>query len=110
VKPPPSKPGPKMMGRPPVSPDGARGKMFCLRLLPAERSAVEAAAERAKLSASEWGRRALVAAAAKSADDAAPAPELVASEPAVASEPEPAEPAAGDHDAHAQPGEDPTVP
>jgi hypothetical protein len=48
--------------------------MYSLRLLPGERSAVEAAARRANLSTAEWVRRTLVAAAAAEAQSAVPAP------------------------------------
>jgi len=57
------------MGRPPLSPDGSKAATFSMRLLPGERSAVDAAARRAGLGASEWARRVLVAAASAEAEE-----------------------------------------
>ncbi len=55
-------------GRPRLAKAKARGIVLCVRLTPAERRAVEASADAAEQSVSEWVRSTLVAAAS------APAP------------------------------------
>lgn len=66
------------VGRPKLTEGAARAAMFTLRLKPAERDAVEAAAQAAGLSASEWARKQLLAAAGVSTS----AVELAGIEPA----------------------------
>jgi hypothetical protein len=56
--------GPKRApGRPRLSPDAAKGRIFSIRLDPAEREAVELAAGAAGRKASDWARDILLAAA-----------------------------------------------
>jgi hypothetical protein len=56
--------GPKRPpGRPRLSPDAAKGRIFSIRLDPAERAEVEQAADRAGRKASDWAREVLLAAA-----------------------------------------------
>jgi len=50
-------------GRPRLSEDAAKGKIFSIRLGPAERAAVDLAAERSGRKASDWARDLLLAAA-----------------------------------------------
>jgi predicted HicB family RNase H-like nuclease len=52
------------MGRPPLG-DRARDAVFTLRLSKAERSALNAAAERTGMPVTQWAREALLAAAAR---------------------------------------------
>lgn len=51
-------------GRPKL-PKGERREVFALRLSPAERIAIEGAAEAAGISVAKWARRTLIAAAAR---------------------------------------------
>ncbi len=51
------------MGRPPLPAGEVRASTFSIRILPTERAAIERAAEREEISASEWARRVLVNAA-----------------------------------------------
>lgn len=51
------------IGRPPLPEGEAKARMFCLRLSPDERAAIDVAAGTAGESASEWARRVLLAAA-----------------------------------------------
>ena len=51
------------MGRPRKAPGDAKASTFSVRLTADERAMIEAAAERAGMKASEWARRALLAAA-----------------------------------------------
>ena len=53
------------MGRPPFAEGVAKAVLFSMRLAPSEREAIEEAAERAEMSASEWAREALIAASKK---------------------------------------------
>jgi hypothetical protein len=56
--------GPKRRpGRPRLSPDAAKGRIFSIRLGPAEREAVEQVASRAGRKASDWARDVLLAVA-----------------------------------------------
>lgn len=50
------------MGRPSLG-DQARGNVFTLRLSDAERAAIDAAADRARLPVTQWARAALLGAA-----------------------------------------------
>lgn len=50
-------------GRPPMPEGAAKATMFAIRLTPAERAAIDAAAERAGKGVSQWAREALIAAA-----------------------------------------------
>lgn len=50
------------MGRPPKAPGDVKASTFSVRLRPDERAAIEAAAERAGVKASEWARRVLLTA------------------------------------------------
>jgi uncharacterized protein (DUF1778 family) len=51
------------MGRPPKEPGSVKGSTLSIRFTPEERAVIERAAEAAGMSASEWARAALVAAA-----------------------------------------------
>lgn len=62
------------MGRPPKAPGDAKASTFSVRLRADERAAIEAAAERAGVWASEWARRVLLEATAKAAQDTEPNP------------------------------------
>lgn len=50
-------------GRPPMPEGAAKGNMFAVRLTPAERAAIDAAAERAGKGVTQWAREVLLAAA-----------------------------------------------
>jgi hypothetical protein len=51
------------MGRPPLPKGKVKAAMFCIRLSPDEREAIERAAQKADERASEWARRILLSAA-----------------------------------------------
>lgn len=49
------------MGRPPLPKGTAKASMFCIRLSPSEREAIERAAAANDLTVSEWARKMLLA-------------------------------------------------
>lgn len=51
------------MGRPPLAPEGRKGKVLIVRVTAEEKAVIEAAAERASANVSEWVRCSLLAAA-----------------------------------------------